>query len=115
MTTEQQDAAAPNGVLTEALSHYANPYNWSEDDNGIRRRWCEPGSYTPTAYNGFELARAALERYATQPTPPAVVEPLTDAEIEEIYWGELDNRTLSFARAIEAAHGIGIKKEDSNA
>lgn len=28
-------------------------------------------------------------------------QPLSDLQIEELYFGELDNRTLSFARAIE--------------
>ena len=47
-------------ALREALSQYANPLNWEVDEYGIRRCWREPGSSTPDAYNGFELARAAL-------------------------------------------------------
>ena len=45
----------------DALAEYANPLNWALDESGIRRVWLEPGSSTPTAYNGFELARAAME------------------------------------------------------
>ena len=39
-------------------------------------------------------------------TTPPHRKPLTDEEIEELCWTELDRRLLSFARAIEAAHGI---------
>lgn len=43
-----------------ALAEYANPLNWDADANGVRRIWLEPGSDTPDAYNGFEMAQAAL-------------------------------------------------------
>jgi hypothetical protein len=43
------------------LGEYANPLNWEEDEQGIRRMWREPWTRTPTAYNGFESARKALE------------------------------------------------------
>jgi hypothetical protein len=43
--------------LRNALSEYANPLNWGEDQQGIRRVWLEPDTTTPEAYNGFELAR----------------------------------------------------------
>ena len=43
-----------------ALIEYANPLNWNEDPQGIRRVWLEPGSTTPAAYNGFELAAKAM-------------------------------------------------------
>jgi len=46
--------------LRAELGKYANIFNWDVDDRGIRRVWLEPGSTTPTAYNGFESARAAL-------------------------------------------------------
>lgn len=49
-------------ALAEALAAYANPDNWEEDENGIRRVWLEPGSTTPDRYEGFESARAALAR-----------------------------------------------------
>ena len=38
-------------------------------------------------------------------------EPLTDEQIEEICWTEVDQRLRSFARAIEAAHGITEHKK----
>lgn len=44
--------------------------------------------------------------YTSQPAS----KPLTDEQIEELCWTEMDRRLLSFARAIEAAHGI---KEDA--
>jgi hypothetical protein len=43
--------------LRNALSEYANPLNWGEDQQGIRRVWLEPDTTTPEAYNGYELAR----------------------------------------------------------
>lgn len=46
--------------LRNVLSEYANVYNWHGDHQGIRRLWLEPGSSTPEAYNGFEMARAAI-------------------------------------------------------
>ena len=57
----------------------------------------------------------------TQPTPPAVVEPLTDEQIARIARSVLETPVadgvapawtlaVGIARAIEAAHGIGIKK-----
>jgi hypothetical protein len=55
--------------LLEALKVYANVFNWDVDEQGIRRVWLEPGSTTPTAYNGFEAARAALAK--SQPAQPA--------------------------------------------
>ena len=52
-------------------------------------------------------------------TPPAVVEPLTDEQIER-EWQFLHDEEVNhpdhsdFARAIERDHGIGIKKGDSH-
>lgn len=64
-----------------ALVEYANPLNWDVDENGIRRVWKEPGSETPEAYNGFELAKAAL---STAAQPPALTgdpaEPRDDSD-----------------------------------
>lgn len=49
-------------------------------------------------------------------TPPAVVEPLTDEQIvgvmHSIPINAAPSHHIAFARAIEAAHGIGIKKGD---
>jgi hypothetical protein len=53
-------AATPD--LLEALENYANPLNWEVDEQEIRRIWREPGSSTPEAYNGFEIARAAIAK-----------------------------------------------------
>lgn len=64
MTDDEFDARY---VALKALVEYANPLNWDVDENGIRRVWKEPGSETPEAYNGFELAKAALST-AAQPT-----------------------------------------------
>ncbi len=61
-------AAAAKRAL-EALTHYANTYNWDEDFHGIRRKWLEPETSTPRAYNGFELAQktlAALKKAGVQ-------------------------------------------------
>lgn len=55
-----------------ALVEYANPLNWDVDENGIRRVWKEPGSETPEAYNGFELAKAALSTAAQTPADGAL-------------------------------------------
>lgn len=52
--------------VADALREYANPLNWDLDENGIRRVWREPGSTTHDAYNGFELARAALSAAEAQ-------------------------------------------------
>lgn len=63
-----------------------------------------------------EGAVALYER----PTQPAVVEPLTDEQIEQATGAKrgapLFLVAVGFARAIEAAHGIGIgiKKENGN-
>lgn len=47
------------------------------------------------------ITRAEYEALASaQPEGPE----LTDAEIEERWWGELDNRSLSSIRAVIAAH-----------
>jgi hypothetical protein len=53
-------ARAAEQTVRDALLEYANPLNWGVDEQGIRRVWMEPGSSSPTAYNGFELAAAAL-------------------------------------------------------
>ena len=54
--------------------------------------------------------------------PPAVVAPLTDEQITEIWAAKvryhaapIGSTDLEFARDIERAHGIGIKKGDSHA
>jgi len=47
--------------LRQALTQYANPANWEMDTKNVWRMWREPGSSTPEAYDGCELARAALK------------------------------------------------------
>lgn len=59
-----------------ALAEYANPLNWDADANGVRRIWREPGSDTPDAYNGFEMARAALTTAAAVPPEGVVMVPV---------------------------------------
>ena len=48
--------------------------------------------------------------------PPAVVEPMTKEQIKEMWiaYRAALPRYLCFARAIERAHGIGIKKGDGH-
>lgn len=44
--------------LESAINAYANPNNWAYNDgDGVKRCWKEPESYSPEAYNGFELAQ----------------------------------------------------------
>lgn len=69
MTDDEFDARY---VALKALVEYANPLNWDVDENGIRRVWKEPGSETPEAYNGFELAKAALSTAAQPPADSAL-------------------------------------------
>jgi hypothetical protein len=40
---------------------------------------------------------------------------LTDEQIEDMFFGEIDNRTLSFARAIEAAVLSALAEKDADA
>jgi hypothetical protein len=61
-----------------------------------------------------ELARRIVALYTTPPA--AQRQPLTDAEVLHLWAGDTPrpvlgkNKVLAFARAIEAAHGIGEKK-----
>lgn len=71
-----------------ALTEYANPLNWDADANGIRRIWREPGSDTPDAYNGFEMARAALTTAAAVPPEGVVMVPVELAERVQESLGE---------------------------
>ena len=111
-TTTYKLAAPPErsdvqGAEREALREYANELNWDVDAQGIRRVWREPGSSTPDAYEGFELARSALA------SRPAVQQdgwlPLTDEDRDRAFqtlpdmldgfikkWG-----WLHYAKAIE--------------
>lgn len=71
-----------------ALDEYANPLNWDADANGVRRIWREPGSDTPDAYNGFEMARAALTTAAAVPPEGFVMVPVELAERVQESLGE---------------------------
>lgn len=47
--------------LREALRHYASANNWDElPGENCRRVWLEPYTSTRDAYNGYDIARAAL-------------------------------------------------------
>ena len=47
--------------LEEALRFYGDKNNWAESgEDYVKRLWLEPDSSTPTAYNGYELAKQAL-------------------------------------------------------
>ena len=82
-------------------------------------------TYAPTEYSAW-AASAFIERFKgwqaarrAQPTPPAVVEPMTDEQIDTAIQQHGDpvatyRKLHDFARAIEAAHGIGVKKENGN-
>lgn len=71
-----------------ALDEYANPLNLDADANGVRRIWREPGSDTPDAYNGFEMARAALTTAAAVPPEGFVMVPVELAERVQESLGE---------------------------
>jgi len=47
-------------LALDTLSEYANPGNWDGDQDGVKRKWLEPDSYTPLDYEGFELAQKGL-------------------------------------------------------
>jgi hypothetical protein len=69
LTSRLNALEAAAKLALEALTHYANTYNWDEDFHGIRRKWLEPETSTPRAYNGFELAQktlAALKKAGVQ-------------------------------------------------
>ena len=62
----------------------------------------DPNLHSAECFEEYEKATGMNQR-----------KPLTDEQIEELCWTELDRRLLSFARAIEAAHGIGEKRDRS--
>lgn len=54
-------ALLDNERLRVALRAYADEANWlSIPGERVQRVWLEPDSYTRDAYDGFEIARAAL-------------------------------------------------------
>ena len=83
-------------------------------DAEIDAQWRESvAKHETTAVFVRDFARAVLAKWGTQ--QPVAREPLTDAQIAEIMrdtWGCASiapRHAMGFARAIEAAHGIGIK------
>ena len=73
-------------------------------------------TYAPTEYSAWAVS-AFIERFKgwqaarrAQPTPPAVVEPLTDEQIVGVMHSIPINAApsyhIAFARAIEQAHGL---------
>ena len=65
-------------------------------------------------YSSIAAVREALARWGAQPAPAASQKPLTDERIDALWASQklnvpqiLNRRAL--ARAVEAAHGIGIK------
>lgn len=77
---------------------------WQHGETG-RARITMPGDITDCDARWFKAA----DLYTS---PPAQRKPLTDAQINAFFEGMEPNNGfwLSFARAIEAAHGIGKKK-----
>jgi uncharacterized protein YaeQ len=53
------DAAISYG---DCLSEYANTDNWLTNEDNMLQIWNEPGSKTPEAYHGCELAQKALSK-----------------------------------------------------
>lgn len=51
---------AERDAMKGALTEYANPENWEEDEHGWARLWLEPDSTSRRSYDGAELARHAL-------------------------------------------------------
>lgn len=47
--------------LKAVIAKYADKENWNMDSCGVYRVWLEPDSDTPAAYNGWELAIAAIK------------------------------------------------------
>ena len=78
--------------------------------NGLREAHYKRGSYTPAAYTVPVYTADQLQQYAA----PAA-QPLSDEQIlalEVAHGNDLfdDRDVIAFARAIEAAHGIGVQK-----
>lgn len=73
----------------------------------------------PMQYASIQMLWEAWREARAQPTRPAVVEPLTDEQIVGVMHSIPINAApsfhIAFARAIEQAHGIGIKNGDSHA
>ena len=98
-------------ALSQLRHLYQNMVNGAVRDTASAKRIAE-GLLAP--------AIAALERGTPQPTQAqAGAVPLTDEQIVGVMHSIPINAApsyhIAFARAIEAAHGIGIKKGDGHA
>ena len=65
-------------------------------------------AYEPTYTGTYTSDPCTVYRamLAAAPQPPVQRKPMTDEEIEDACWTEVDQRLRSFARAIETFHGI---------
>lgn len=86
-------------------------------DRGYRLDRSTGGGYL---YGQAAIAWRAWQAARAQPTPPAVVEPLTSDQLQHLHHIEEFGLFCDYeefeqiARAIEFAHGIGIKKGEGN-
>ena len=110
---EQQGAAAPS----EREQFEAYMRSLSPTVRLARQREALGGYYrTLTVQRAWNLWQAARR---AQPAPPAVVEPMTDEQITEIWAAKvryhaapIGSTDLEFARDIERAHGIKKGAQD---
>jgi hypothetical protein len=102
----------------EKLEFFAHMKSVSEDTRrlitALRERLAQP-EQEPDIYPD-EAYEMGLERIAYYAAPQPAPQPLTDEQIREFY-GDNNNfeitgpYVIAFARAIEAAHGIGDKPD----
>ena len=81
----------PEIAWYSASCNLNNPFNLKNDD-----------------YERFlpKIFGSKITHWMPIPATPPQRKPLTDEQIEDLCWTEVDQRLRSFARAIEAAHGI---------
>jgi hypothetical protein len=59
--SEAHEAADEIERLRAALEHYASADNWMHiPGEKYQRVWLEPDTYTRDAYDGYDIARAAI-------------------------------------------------------
>jgi hypothetical protein len=106
-TIGQAEKQEPVAELTDDEIHDAAYATFCRGPNTrelFRMMWtCNPPC--SIGWDRNEL-KAFARHIASLYTAPPPRQPLTDEEIDELCWTEMDRRLLSFARAIEAAHGI---------
>lgn len=100
-----QEPVAWDGKLPDTLTKaLASVYDYANHDAAgdlayqVRQSFESICTTNATLKRMFSACQKRCEELEAPPTQPA----LSDEQIEEMYFGELDNRTLSFARAIEA-------------